>query len=269
MTQVLFRRHLSTKSWPTLVARSRQGISLLTLPPVRKWGKLSFLSFGVTVMAADQGQLVLATGLGLGSMGFVYWLLTGNWQHYRGQIQAFFRKPSGQLTLAVGVGSLVTLSTYLVTSLGRATGNPWLAIILLGEGFGILMILGILGSYGLNQPSSVKLTPWEEALQGLTAPEPLKRLLAVRQLIRYGQTLSPHREEHQEIRLYFQYLLADEEDANIRQIVLDYLRQEPQALDSPSQLTIAAPPLNQEHLRRSPLQSPVTKQRSPLALFKH
>jgi hypothetical protein len=252
VTQVLFRRQLSTKSWPTLIARSRQKMLLLPWPQMRKWGKLSFISFGITVMAADQGQLVLATGLGLGSMGLVYWLLTGNWQQYRAQVRAFFRKPSGQLTLAVGAGSLVTLSTYLVTSLWRVTGNPWLAIILLGEGFGILLILGLLGNYVLDQPAS-QVTPWEDALQGLTAPEPLKRLLAVRQLIRYGQTLSLHREEHQEIRLYFQYLLAEEQDANIRQMVLDYLQQETKDLVTPSPLTISVLPLHPKPLRRSPL----------------
>lgn len=136
-------------------------------------------------------QWVLSIGLGLSVTVGVYLAqqhqLKWSWRGW----SRVWNRSNRSATLAVLTGILAWGSTYLATALWLESDQPWLATSVLLEGFGILAIFGLLLWQVLNSqfqhpdPSYIR---FQTLLNDLSDPDPLKRLLAVRQLT---QMLNP------------------------------------------------------------------------------
>ncbi|MGL5035814.1 MAG: hypothetical protein ACRC6M_18660 [Microcystaceae cyanobacterium] len=225
MTQALFNRKRLSYLSPQISRLPRLGMLLLLRPEVRKWGRWSLASCGVTLMYGWDWKLVLATAAGVGGMGLVYLALGENWQKHWLVWQQYFKGSQGKLTLAVGSGGLAALSTYMAATIWTDSENRWLATAMIAEGMGTLLTLSLLGWHILGQKSQPINNQFDSLLQQLTASNPLQRLLAVRQLSKQYKNYPVNSSEHQETTLYFQYLLNQETDLHIRQAILDFLRQ--------------------------------------------
>jgi hypothetical protein len=104
--------------------------------------------------------------------------------------QSLWQNPDRPLVVALATGVFATLSSYL--SLQVLLGSQsWLAIAILLQGFGTFAILGLLTWQTLGQSASQSPSPVSEQRPGdraamlltdLTDADPLKRLLAVRQI---------------------------------------------------------------------------------------
>lgn len=136
-------------------------------------------------------QWVLSISLGLSVMVGVYLAqqhqLKLSWRGW----SRVWNRSNRSATLAVLAGILAWGSTYLATALWLESDQPWLATSVLLEGFGILAIFSLLLwqilSSQFQQPDHSYIR-FQALLNDLADADPLKRLLAVRQLT---QTLAP------------------------------------------------------------------------------
>ena len=228
MTQVLSsgKRHPMRSPDLSLTRLSQEIFQLLSRPEVYKWGRWSLASFGATLMFSWDWKLVVATGVGMGGMGLVYLASGKNWQQYWLLWQPFLKGSQGKLTLAVGSGAIAALSTYLAAAIWAESDNRWLATGTVLEGMGTLLTLTLLGWHIIGQQNQDSDTQLEKYLHQLTEPDPIKRLIAVRQLIKLQETKTlPKRDRHQ-IEEYFQLLLQQESEKLIRQAILEHLHLE-------------------------------------------
>jgi hypothetical protein len=253
VTQVLSsgKRHPMRSPDLSLSRLSQEIFQLLSRPEVYKWGRWSLASFGATLMFSWDWKLVVATGVGIGGMGLVYLASGKNWQQYWLLWQPFLKGSQGKLTLAVGSGAIASLSTYLAAAIWAESDNRWLATGTVLEGMGTLLTLTLLGWHILSQQNQDSDTQLEKYLHQLTEPDPIKRLIAVRQLIKLQETKTlPKRDRHQ-IEEYFQLLLQQESEKLIRQAILEHLHLENSLSSRPTVNTPLNVPLNiQESLKR-------------------
>lgn len=168
-------------------------------------------------------RLVLATGSGMGAMALVYWLqqqdLTAQWR----SLAQKFHGPQRLLAIAVLSGSTTAFGTYVMASVWATTENHWLATASLAQGVGVLGILALVGWQTIQRPLLQVDRAYEQLLWRLTAPNPLKRLMAVRQLARHYRRYP--RSQQQELAEYFVMLLADEAHPKVRQSLLGAIAQ--------------------------------------------
>ena len=228
MTQVFSSGKRLPKRSPDLsLSRLLQEIfQLLARPEVYKWGRWSVASFGATLMFSWDWKLVVATGMGMGGMGLVYLASGKNWQQYWLVWQPFLKGSQGKLTLAVGSGAIASLSTYLAAAIWAESDNRWLATGTVLEGMGTLLTLTLLGWHIVSQQNQESETQLEKCLNQLTEPDPIKRLIAVRQLIKLkSKGTLPSRDRHQ-IEDYFHLLLKQESEPLIRQAIAEHLHLE-------------------------------------------
>jgi hypothetical protein len=253
VTQVLSsgKRHPMRSPDLSLSRLSQEIFQLLSRPEVYKWGRWSLASFGATLMFSWDWKLVVATGVGIGGMGLVYLASGKNWQQYWLLWQPFLKGSQGKLTLAVGSGAIASLSTYLAAAIWAESDNRWLATGTVLEGMGTLLTLTLLGWHILSQQNQDSDTQLEKYLHQLTEPDPIKRLIAVRQLIKLQETKTlPKRDRHQ-IEDYFHLLLQQESEKLIRQAILEHLHLENSLSSRPTVNTPLNVPLNiQESLKR-------------------
>lgn len=200
-------------------------------------------SLAVSVMWAWDWQLVLATGMGIGGMSLVYVLpqQQWRWQQWRLLLQGL----SGKMLLAVGVGGMTTLSTYVITMIWAESENRGLAIASIAQGLGTAGILGLLiwQVAIAHQPQAN--APHERWLNDLTANEPLKRLMAVRQLSQRADHQDLSKVQFQQLVEYFTLMLTQETEPTIRQALFDALQawqqsSSPQSLLQPLKIPLAS-----------------------------
>lgn len=154
-------------------------------------------------------------------MVLVYLVQGGNWQVHWYHWRRFLTGSNRQLGIAVGSGGIGALSTYIAASIWADSENRWLATSTILQGFGTLIIILLLLWHILTIRANRDEYQLEELLQDLTAQEPLKRLIAVRQLTHLvnNSGLSRH-----ELLEYFRLMLSQEQEPVIREAVLDGLQ---------------------------------------------
>lgn len=183
-------------------------------------------------------KLLLATVAGVSVMVLIYLLQTG-WQAKWAELRRFLRGSNRQLTVAVGSGGIATLTVYMAAAIWGELERPWIATGAILQGLGTLAMLALL-SWQITRSDRDE-TQLERLLQGLTQGDPLKRLIAVRLLTRWGMN-----DPESGIEDYFRLLLRREREPSVREAVLEGL----QALERSPELT-------------QPLHIPTDLKRSP------
>jgi hypothetical protein len=128
-------------------------------------------------------QLVLALTIGAGVLVSVYLAQQGQWQIPKIHWQQW-TGANRSLTLAIATGTIATLSTYITSHIWLEADQSWLAIGIILQGFGTLSILLFLTWQTLNRQTELKS---ESQLVHLSDADPLKRLIAVRQITQQAQ----------------------------------------------------------------------------------
>lgn len=210
---------------------------------VRTW--LAVL-IGLGVWAWWDGKLLLSTAVGLAVMIWVCRLPLSGFQRNNIFGLQHIKPMNRQLTVAVGSGVAVTTFLYAMLSVWTSLENPWLALSVIGQNAAILAILSLIVWERIQQnlnAGEAKLNQW---LADLTHDNPLKRLIAVRQLTHLFQN-SPHRSkspqllleaqrwealpqlqplpplERTEIVEYFQLMLYQEDETLVREALREGL----------------------------------------------
>lgn len=182
-------------------------------------------------------KLILALGVGVGAMVLVYALQRLDWRQWLNRLRPWFAGPQKILLLSVGTGSFAMLGTYMAASVWETEHSPWLASSLLLQGLGMMVVLvfltlQVMGREGdrleLNSdPTLFDPTLFDQTLDNLAHPEPLKRLLAIRQLQRLrtaGQLTSDQERVADQV---LQLLLHQESEAAVREALLRSLPLKP------------------------------------------
>lgn len=183
-------------------------------------------------------KLLLATSVGVLVMWLVYRLQVLDWQLYWSNLRRFFGGANRQLTIAVGSGGLATLSTYTAILIGVDTDSPWIAGGAMLQGLGTLAILVLLIWQIVGRRVFRDEAKLDRMLASLTDADPLKRLIAVRHLTRFGTKYDSS--QQQAIAEYFCLMLSQESEAVIRDAVLDGL----QTFDRLQKLPLGESPLS-------------------------
>jgi hypothetical protein len=167
-----------SKKFQRLSRSVRKNSLLKKIRPAHLWGSTIALSLIIW-----NWQLVLALTIGAIALTTVYlaqqgqWKLPSfNWREWQGENRS--------LTLAIATGTIATLSTYITTHIWLEVDQSWLAIGILLQGFGTLSILCFLTYQTLGR-SAETVNP--DRLAQLSDSDPLKRLIAVRQLTQQAQ----------------------------------------------------------------------------------
>ncbi|BCX11253.1 MAG: hypothetical protein KatS3mg067_0191 [Thermosynechococcus sp.] len=162
--------------------------------------------------------LLMATLSGVGTIFLLsHWqrrLLT-LWQNLCQRMYEWLHHP---FAFTVVGGLLACVGTYTLLHLGQHAADPWLVVALVILGIllgGVIVLLGTIIGQLQQQHQTQQVSQW---LTDLTHPQPLHRLVAIRQLARVSE--GAQRRQLQEA-LYL--LLAQEREAVVRRAALEVL----------------------------------------------
>ncbi|HHP7230779.1 MAG TPA: ATP synthase subunit I [Xenococcaceae cyanobacterium] len=168
-------------------------------------------------------KLLLATVVGIGLMWLVYTVQTHNWHKYRRIWQRLLTNYNRKLTLAISSGGMGAFTTYLVVSIWADAENQWLATGLILQGLATIVTLFLLGWYLWSNQTQKHETRFEQLSQDLTATEPLKRLIAIRQLNILVVTNTVPREYAIRLAEYYHLMLSQPQEPIVTEALLDGL----------------------------------------------
>ena len=229
-------------------------------------GSWVVVTIGAIALLYWDGRLVFATGTGVTVMLLVYWMPKWKLSVNRVALRKRLQSWDQPFVIAAGAGAIATLSTYLAAAIWAESDSAWIATGAILQGMGTLTGLGLLGWQIGTRPDPRAHVPIHQLLFDLAHKDPLKRLLAVRQLTdlvsvvdddcrlvprsrgtnRQNPTKIPSRRQ---IADYFRVMLKREQDPIIRAAVLDGL----QTLEIVYQLQQATEPMIRVSQPRSPV----------------
>lgn len=140
------------------------------------------LALLLLVWGGWNGKLLLSTAIGVGSMIGIYRMQEWDWSSVEGELQRWLGGFNRQLTLAVVCGGVTTLVTYMGVSIWTETSHPWTALGMILPNVGTATVLGLLLWQMLRTGRPDREGQLDLLLEDLTNPDPLKRLIAVRQI---------------------------------------------------------------------------------------
>lgn len=222
-----------------------------------------FFAFAVAVWGAWHGRLLVSTGLGVAVMVLIYRMQSWNWPALKAEFGPLFQGSNRQLAMAAGGGGLATVSAYLAISLWVEAENPWLASGMILQTVIGATVLMLLLMQATRTPPSLEEMRFPQLLADLTETDPLKRLIAVRQITRFvvsplfdsvttGQTDALPVMTRPQVAECFRLMLGRETETAVRNALLDGL----QVLDNLPQLGQGTPPISiatQKHQRQESL----------------
>ena len=168
-------------------------------------------------------KLFLATTVGICLMSLGYLLQNPYWQSYYQKWQNFLVGSNRQLILAVGSGAVGSFCTYLAASVWADAENQWLATGAILQGCLSLTTLSVL-LWSLRQKTdNTKETKLNDLLLNLSNSDPLKRLVAIRQLTRLSIGNSLPSDYYSQSIEYFQLMLSEPQPIIIKNALLESL----------------------------------------------
>jgi len=177
----------------------------------------------VVAMFLWNWKLLLATSAGVLVMLLVYLMQEWDWQLYWSNLRQFFFGSNRQLTIAIGSGGIATLGIYMALAIFVNGDSSWITASTILQGLGTLTILILLVWQIISHQGSPDETKLEQMLRELTNTDPLKRLLAVRQLTSWGVEYRLRLSEKRQVSDCFRLMLSRESESIIRDAILDAL----------------------------------------------
>ncbi|WP_414565103.1 MULTISPECIES: armadillo-type fold-containing protein [unclassified Anabaena] len=209
--------------WSLLEFKTRSQQQRTFKPFSGPGGILGFLTI-IIAMLLWNWKLLLALIVGIGVMLLVYSMPKWNWQLHWSEVRKFLNGPNCRLALAVGSGGIATVSTYMASAIWVESTSSWIATGMILQGLGtlltlILLVWQIVNFYGNREEDSIN--QW---IVNLTESDPLKRLIAIRQLTKIITNKHLDSQVQQEVIQYLRLLLNQEQEAVIRDAALESLQ---------------------------------------------
>jgi hypothetical protein len=199
-------------------------------------------------------KLFLATTVGISLMSVCYLFQNSHWQRYCQKWQNVLVGSNRQLLLAVGSGAIGAFCTYLAAVVWADAENQWLATGAILQGFASLTTLALLlWSLGGKKANRVE-AKLEQLLIDLSHNDPLKRLIAIRQLTRlviHNRLSSEHYWQSIE---YYRLMLSQPQVPIVKNALLESLN----ILGAETELKPKQPPIKipmHLHKTRQPIYS--------------
>ncbi|RCJ18491.1 armadillo-type fold-containing protein [Nostoc sp. ATCC 43529] len=186
-------------------------------------GFLGFLTI-VIAMLFWNWKLLLALLIGIGVMVLIYSMQEWDWQLRWSKIREFLNSPNRRLVLAVLSGGIATVSTYMAAAIWVDSHSKWIAAGAIAQGVGtlltlILLVWQLVNFYGNQQEDHL-----EQLLVNLTEKDPLKRLIALRQLTKLIARKRVDCSAQQDVVECLHLLLSREEEVVVREAAFKILQ---------------------------------------------
>jgi hypothetical protein len=198
------------------------------------------------------GRLFVATGTGVAVMLLVYvlhgWQPSLDWSQLRQSANQFLRGWNQPFVVSAGAGAIATVAAYLAVTLYTEASSGWVASAAVLQGLGTLAVLVLLVGQRAQRQTNLDRHHADRVLQDLTHRDPLKRLIAVRQLtdriallddLQNGSSTTEKQFSRRAIADYLQVMVSQEKHSVVRDAILDGL----QTVDIVHQLQAATQPL--------------------------
>ena len=184
---------------------------------------LGFLTI-VIAMLLWNWKLLLASSVGIGAMVSVYsmykWDVRIRWY----EINKFFNSPNSRFAVAVISGGIATLSTYTAAAVWVDSNSHWIAAGAILQGFGTLLTLALLVWQMVSFYKNQQENQLDELLVNLTEEDPLKRLIALRQINKLVSRKSIGDSAQNSVAEFLKLLLCREDEQAVRDAVFDTLQ---------------------------------------------
>lgn len=201
-------------------------------------GSLGLLTI-IVAMWVWNWKLLLASGVGIGTMVLAYSLQEWQWQQFWREIRQFIYSPNRRILVAVLSGGVATVSCYAAVSVWLELHNHWAAVAMIIQGLAtvltlILLVWQLASIYGRDAENQL-----DQILLNLTDPNPLKRLIAIRQVTKLIERMQVDAIAKQTILDCLHMLLTREDETVVREAAFTSL----QILEQSSELDGASMPL--------------------------
>jgi hypothetical protein len=190
----------------------------------REPGKVLGILTVIVAMLLWDWKLLFASSIGIGSMASVYSMQKWNWQKYWSDLSQFVRSPNRRFAIAVLSGGIAALSTYMAIAVWIGSKNPWIATGAILQGTGTLLTLILLIGLIINSHDNKDQNQIDQLLIKLTDSDPLKRLIAVRQMTKLVTNLRINASEQQSVTECLQLLLTQEQETLVRDAAFESLQ---------------------------------------------
>lgn len=237
-----------TSPWQQLLHRLENSSLLpsqlksIEIPLSSRGSRFWILGAGtIAVLLIWDWQFIVSLGVGTTVLGIAYAMQQWNWNGFENFIRQIVASPNRPLTVAVASAGLAALGTYLAIALWTTADNPWSAGAAIAQGFATLAILALLLGQNLGGflSSEAAANPYE-TLDRLTDGDPLKRLIAVRQLLHGVKAGKMEEIDRHTISAAFRLMLQTETESIVLEAVLEGL----QELDEPKKLASGTPAIS-------------------------
>jgi hypothetical protein len=186
-------------------------------------GFLGFLTI-IIAMLLWNWKLLLALLIGIGVMTLVYSMQEWDWQLRWSKIHKFLNSSNRRLALAVVSGGLATVSTYMAASIWVDSHSSWIAAGAILQGVGTLLTLILLLWQIVNFYQNREEDQLDQLLVNLTEKDPLKRLIALRQLTKLISRKQVDSSVQQDVVECLQLLLSREQEVVVRDAAFKILQ---------------------------------------------
>lgn len=181
------------------------------------WGGVT-----VGVMLIWNWQLLLATLAGSGALLFLSQFPLDRWSVYWQKWQQQINLSQRRLLIAVIGSGLACLGTYWGINIWEELENPWLASGAIAQG--IILTLLLASQVSKLVFASPSQTSFSQFLEDLTAENPLKRLMAIRELTQLAIRGKLKPDQLKQVNEYFSLLFSVETKAIVRQGLLESMQ---------------------------------------------
>jgi len=177
----------------------------------------------------------------------VYLLVQSKWRLRWADLRRWFSGSQRPIVLAAVTGGLATVSTYMATAIWVTSDNRWMASGFILEGLATLAILGLLAWQTLHRVLGRDDVDLNGMLSQLSQDDPLKQVMALRQLERWILRELLDEQEQQTILDCCQVLLTRDLDPVVREAALALLASQ----STQESLSLVSPGLNLRVARKT------------------
>ncbi|MGL5873231.1 MAG: ATP synthase subunit I [Xenococcaceae cyanobacterium] len=200
------------------------GVRLSNRHQIRKICSWLICLLVILMMWLWNWKLVLATAVGISSIYSIYLFPSRKWQTYWLKWQKFWLGDRRKFTLSVSGGGFAAFSTYMATSIWAESENRWLASAVIFQSFATIFTLVLLiWNFSCDRANRDN-HKFDRHLSELTATDPLKRLIAVRQLTHLARKINGDCEHKDRLIEYFRMMLSQEKETIVREAILESLQ---------------------------------------------